>query len=609
MATIISLPDEVIDVILEDENISIKDAVSFMSTCKQFYEMIHSKKFWEKKFYQRCPSARKKYNTEKREKIFKHLDFKEKLKTNIKCIKSLQHYVHLMSNNNLSDTDKKELGHLLIFIAEDSMTYYFVLDEINTIIPPHIYLWSLDPNLTIIYNFDRINNYLRQYRFIYKLNKFLNMSKEKRLFERLIIIMTQHCQPCVSYSVIKTFLDDMAYEVFSLVKNKYPKHSLFSTSPEQISFWRDNNIERNFWNRTEAMQIIEILDEFMSELGYCKLNKLLKTLDIACEFVIDFLDDSEFKKTITYQCVARRLGIYCCSTYADFHIDNWYKCMWKPKYNIEDMELGEYYFKDYHAKSIAFYNATRELPYTVPSDLNNIKEIRVMICCLYESLKYENYASSVYVSRLLEYSLDSYLDQWFGQYKNINEVNIEAEYINITESIGDRPDIFFERSEDPKRRNEEIKFAIGMIIKHTPPVECNINGVIVGWHYECDSVFTNLLNQLDDIDPISNLNHPLISGNLYLLNKLTTIESCFCRESRTTDCMKQPHYLILTDSNQIRYVEQNTICSTNKRLEGINNVEIGRYFTRFEDTHYVPNENLAKLYPDDAAAILEIPSR
>ncbi|EFN68588.1 F-box only protein 21 [Camponotus floridanus] len=283
------------------------------------------------------------------------------------------------------------------------------------------------------------------------------MSKEKRLFERLIIIMTQHCQPYLSYSVIKTFLDDMAYEVFSLVKNKYPKHSLFSTSPEQISFWRDNNIERNFWNRTEAMQIIEILEEFMSELGYCKLNKLLKTLDIACEFVMD-----------------------------------------------------------------------------------------------------------------------------------------------------DRPDIFFERSEDPKRRNEEIKFAIGMIIKHTSPVEYNIKGVIVGWHYECDSVFTNLLNQLDDIDPISNLNHPLISGNLYLLNKLTTIESCFCRESRTTDCMKQPHYLILTDSNQIRYVEQNTICSTNKRLEGINNVEIGRYFTRFEDTHYVPNENLAKLYPDDAAAILEI---
>jgi len=45
---------------------------------------------------------------------------------------------------------------------------------------------------------------------------------------------------------------------------------------------------------------------------------------------------------------------------------------------------------------------------------------------------------------------------------------------------------------------------------------------------------------------------------------------------------------------------------TNKRSKLINNIEIGRYFTRFEGTHYVPNENLAKLYPDDTAAITEI---
>jgi len=89
------------------------------------------------------------------------------------------------------------------------------------------------------------------------------MPKEKRLFERLIIIMAQHFQPCVSYSVIETFLDDIAHEVLSVIKNKYPKHSILSTSLEQISFWRDNNIERNFWNRKEAMQIIEILDDFV----------------------------------------------------------------------------------------------------------------------------------------------------------------------------------------------------------------------------------------------------------------------------------------------------------------------------------------------------------
>jgi len=51
---------------------------------------------------------------------------------------------------------------------------------------------------------------------------------------------------------------------------------------------------------------------------------------------------------------------------------------------------------------------------------------------------------------------------------------------------------------------------------HKMSVECNIDGLIIGWHYECDSVFINLLIQLNVIDPLNKLNHPSISGNLYL---------------------------------------------------------------------------------------------
>lgn len=32
----------------------------------------------------------------------------------------------------------------------------------------------------------------------------------------------------------------------------------------------------------------------------------------------------------------------------------------------------------------------------------------------------------------------------------------------------------------------------------------------------------------------------------------------------------------------------------------IDHCEIGRYFSHFEGTHYVPNESLEKIYPDDA---------
>jgi len=177
-----------------------------------------------------------------------------------------------------------------------------------------------------------------------------------------------------------------------------------------------------------------------------------------------------------------------------------------------------------------------------------------------------------------------------------------------------------------------------MIITHKSQVEYNStprNGVIIGWHLKCDGVFTNQLSQLKIyLDAMNTLNYPPISGNLYLFNKLTNAQRCYCRERLITDCTERPHYLILTDNNQIRYVEQsiniNSIllfvtitylydmkfinfildtiskCLPNKQSKLINNEEIGRYFTRFAGTHYVPNENLAKLYPDDSAAILEI---
>jgi len=57
-----------------------------------------------------------------------------------------------------------------------------------------------------------------------------------------------------------------------------------------------------------------------------------------------------------------------------------------------------------------------------------------MMFYLYESLKYINDINR-FQSRPDAYSISNYLNQWFRRYKNIKEINIEAEYINITESI------------------------------------------------------------------------------------------------------------------------------------------------------------------------------
>lgn len=52
MASIIFVPDEVSEIILGYDDISIKDVVSFTCTCKRYQDILLNK-FWEKKFYQR----------------------------------------------------------------------------------------------------------------------------------------------------------------------------------------------------------------------------------------------------------------------------------------------------------------------------------------------------------------------------------------------------------------------------------------------------------------------------------------------------------------------------------------------------------------------------
>ncbi|EFN64111.1 hypothetical protein EAG_00082, partial [Camponotus floridanus] len=45
--------------------------------------------------------------------------------------------------------------------------------------------------------------------------------------------------------------------------NKYPTHSIFSTSSDQFISWRNNNINDNFWNQIEAQEIMCILQEII----------------------------------------------------------------------------------------------------------------------------------------------------------------------------------------------------------------------------------------------------------------------------------------------------------------------------------------------------------
>ncbi|KAL6427806.1 hypothetical protein ACFW04_008324 [Cataglyphis niger] len=231
-----------------------------------------------------------------------------------------------MSENMLCNTEKKQLECLLRSIAENSLKYYFVWDQINGISAQKS--CKLSSNLTYEYNFKLIFHYLKQHRFIHQQIKFMNMPKTKFLLEKQFTIVAQYFQPHVSCSILTTWFDNIVHAVLFRLKNKYPSHSICSTTSEQFSFWRDNNIYDNFWNETESQQIICILEEYIfSELNSYKLHELLMTLNLTnYKYILQYF--RIYLLIVTYHIVARRLGIHNIlksDNVGDIEI------IWKPK--------------------------------------------------------------------------------------------------------------------------------------------------------------------------------------------------------------------------------------------------------------------------------------
>ncbi|XP_029673091.1 uncharacterized protein LOC115241466 [Formica exsecta] len=413
MATITHLPEDVIIIILEEKSISVQDIVNFKSTCKRFQQIILPNKFWERKYYYRCSTANKKYNVDKKKIIFNYLDFKEEINAGMKCMKKLQNYMLLMSEDKLRDTNKKELECLLRSIVEDSMLYYFLLDKQKRIIDAGL-PWLND--LTYRYNFDLIFNCLKQYRFIYKISKFMNKPRKKRLLEELLTIIAQYFEPCISCSVIKTWLDNIAQEVLYRLKNKYPEHSIFMMSTEQLSFWRDNNIDDHFWDRTEEMQITEILITFtnssLESLFVDKLCQLLTTLNIKNKYMNNV--SAHFKNylhvTICH-CVARRLGI---------------RCNLRP--NSDDYMLVELRIeRDLNAERLQTNERRDENSNSGNRSYNNIQIIRMMMA---------HFIQLTGNKKFYKWNLNI-LSEILSNYENIEEqnMNIVAQYRSITKTI------------------------------------------------------------------------------------------------------------------------------------------------------------------------------
>ncbi|XP_029162977.1 uncharacterized protein LOC114934494 [Nylanderia fulva] len=473
MATITCLPEEVIKIILNYSDISSEDIFNFRFAWMQLHSTNESVfEYWERTLSQRWPSANKVYAEQYKEnektnsdeivqQQKRSIDF---IETGINYAKQLQEYVsqivykhnhesqahsiggyyYIQINNSILFQDVFHLDeHLtnnideIINKPEHFIKYCFFIDECKNLLIQS--LSKTDCNLTKQYCYAKLFCYMRQ---LFLKNKW-NIKIERQpnqLLERMSTIMvrlwymTLQPERDISYSWVKTSLDNIALGVLNYLREKYPDHSIFSISAETFTYWKNNNIDENHWNEAEGTQIIDILDEYIFD----KLN-FRTTLDhenfehLCIDNVLRNKYGQEQIVSIIYHSVARRLGLRCDVIKLSYN-SKMFGIFWKLKYSTKNLENARYF-------RINSYQVSdkRGLLRT----LYSFKEpCKIEAKEMWYEIKELFFPSSPF------------------PYETFNVCYKITEPINI--------------------RTPEIKYAVGMIVKHNF-CRSDCTGVIIGW--------------------------------------------------------------------------------------------------------------------------------
>ncbi|XP_029173708.1 uncharacterized protein LOC114942500 [Nylanderia fulva] len=224
-------------------------------------------------------------------------------------------------------------------------SYKILLKQIkdNSIKQTHHTYWKVTRDLIERYSNVKKDHFLKLQSLKNMWNTFITQNDREQLLEWTAFYFAQYIQlnKDVSYLHIKTSLDHIANEVMNCLRKKYPNHSIFSTSDETLSYWKNNNINNNHWNEAEGIQIMDTLNEYIfGKLNFrlCKLTDTNLT-NMCIDNVLLRKCGQEIILVIIYHSVARRLGLRCDIInlqHSIYHIR--YNIFWKPNYVTESLE-------------------------------------------------------------------------------------------------------------------------------------------------------------------------------------------------------------------------------------------------------------------------------
>nr|XP_022903098.1 F-box only protein 21-like [Onthophagus taurus] len=546
------IPEDILQTVIEQKSLSNQDLINLSSTCLYLRNFIlQNNSLWKKQYLEKWSEIENSFQINDYFTEFRHASNIHRKVDEI----LINIATKFIDKEQLSDTVFEEFTEI---VTSRYLNRQYTENCLREIFTDHSKINTHDVvslktpgNLTLKYYSLLTLHYLKHEDLKNEWIQFCSLKEEDQLLEIGIILLIQWIKPQYNVKIehFRNLFDEMTEKVKKHLKISNPNHPLFKTNLNDLNLWRNKNIYENKFSWFYCEEILETMKQVMCEMiDFCGDEP---DYTVKYPFIADVLESKEGEQitlAIIYQAIARRLGVHlqlipvdfgCILKFVEHDTNN------RKVHYVDVFEWDEAWF------DFTLYGNSRCSPLMVIKKMiNSIKFILT------------ERRQSVEQKALVKRSILE-LHQIVDPYDVEASIQLTSYYRkhNINTSPQKKPLERHSESQKSIERSLDVKFAVGMIMKHKLH---NYSCVIYNW---------------DPFPKITiNSNYPWIQA----MQK------------------NQPYYYVLLASGAKKYVEQENLTFSGDKDGLDKNPEIGRFFTHFFNNSYVPNCVLNDKFPNDS---------
>ncbi|XP_045606616.1 F-box only protein 21 [Procambarus clarkii] len=579
------LPDELLLRILSCDCITVHDLATAAASCSRLRNIVETQRLWRVKVKSHWPKVWDELPC-KHEVVDWHDEVKQLMcfsKQVRKLVSGLSprlyQDLHLTANLHLTTPVYNEVDAL---VASTNYAPYYVLNALRMIVEDG----EQYENMTEKYYALKVMSHVHQGICIREWEEFMARPPAQQSLETGAILMARWFQPHADVSVkqVTSQIDDIAKECLKELRVNHSDHPMLSAAlilPSQI-------LQESKWSPERCRQLFKCINHVLftqmkmtgnSEDYYNLKNSLINE-------VLSTKKGIPITMCIIYMAVCHRLGLHLepvnypshfvirwkiPGTYEYEYIDAFNKGQ-RPIAKVLRGEMPEGVGLDQMPLTSCgpmqvFHRMIRNIM-SVAQMQGHIFEHIELFCPATELMSLLIPADRSVQGLLLRiyYSLEVHYDRIVTGCRRLlaqdaspiyEEMLSECEQILKNQSVAPKPI-------EPNFRSKEIAYATGLVMQHK---RYNYTCVIFGWDKEC-KMPPEWVHRMG----VHNLQYKT----------------------------KQPFYNVLVYDGSHRYAAQENL-EVALQPTPVTHADVGKYFKVFTGTHYIPNAELLKEYPEDEA--------